>query len=261
MLFRSAWMPAPPEGSEPAMARTRGMSRWVGAVRPEDGEDAVAATAVVETAAVTVESAAAEVRTDAEDKGDIPSPVLTGQVQRVWISAGTLLGTPCQSPSLAACRASGTAFHFATGTLGLPAERVRWNSGGRKTGRAGAAVAAPARQHQVSTDGIRSAHSSDAGTPTPRMIGSLAGFRAAALAASGALASCECPVAAAGAVSWCSTDVSLAAPWARLALRLRRGRRVQTWTAEGSAKRSASASTAGGAGRRAARAAAGAGPA
>ena len=32
---------------------------------------------------------------------DIPSPVLTGQVQRVWISAGSMRGTPCQSPSLA----------------------------------------------------------------------------------------------------------------------------------------------------------------
>ena len=33
---------------------------------------------------------------------DIPSPVLTGQVQRVWISAGSMRGTPCQSPSLVA---------------------------------------------------------------------------------------------------------------------------------------------------------------
>lgn len=221
------------------------MSRWVGAVRPSADGDGAGAGAVVETAAVTVESAATEGRTDAEDKGDIPSPVLTGQVQRVWISAGTLLGTPCQSPSLAACRPSGTAFHFATRTLGLPAERLPWHSGTLKTRRAGAAVAAPARQHHVSTDGIRSAYSSDAGTPTPRMIGSLAGFRAAALTASGALASCECPVAAAGAVSWCSTDVSLAAPWARLALRFRRGRRVRVWTAEWSAKRSASPSAAG----------------
>nr|BFE45793.1 hypothetical protein GCM10017547_36860 [Pseudarthrobacter oxydans] len=31
---------------------------------------------------------------------DIPSPVLAGQVQRVWISAGSLRGTPCQFPSL-----------------------------------------------------------------------------------------------------------------------------------------------------------------
>lgn len=130
-------MPAPPEGSEPAMARTRGMSRWVGAVRPSADGDGAGAGAVVETAAVTVESAATEGRTDAEDKGDIPSPVLTGQVQRVWISAGTLLGTPCQSPSLAACRPSGTAFHFATRTLGLPAERLPWHSGALKIRRAG----------------------------------------------------------------------------------------------------------------------------
>ena len=34
-------------------------------------------------------------------KRDIPSPVLTGQVQRVWISAGSMRGTPCQCPSLA----------------------------------------------------------------------------------------------------------------------------------------------------------------
>lgn len=95
------------------------MPRWAGAVRPSaDGDGAAGGetAAVVEGAAVTVESAAREGRTDAEDKGDIPSPVLTGQVQRVWISAGTLLGTPCQSPSLAACRAPGTAFQFATGT-------------------------------------------------------------------------------------------------------------------------------------------------
>src|SRR6476660_5226202 len=30
MLFRSAWMPAPPEGSEPAMARTRGIGGAAG---------------------------------------------------------------------------------------------------------------------------------------------------------------------------------------------------------------------------------------
>ena len=35
------------------------------------------------------------------DKADIPSPVLTGQVQRVWISAGPMRGTPCQCSSLA----------------------------------------------------------------------------------------------------------------------------------------------------------------
>src|SRR6478752_6903573 len=37
MLFRSAWMPAPPDGSEPAMDRTRGTSRPVGSpVRTEE---------------------------------------------------------------------------------------------------------------------------------------------------------------------------------------------------------------------------------
>ena len=39
---------------------------------------------------------------DLADKADIPSPVLTGQVQRVWISAGPMPGTPCQCSSLAA---------------------------------------------------------------------------------------------------------------------------------------------------------------
>jgi hypothetical protein len=38
---------------------------------------------------------------DLADKSDIPSPVLTGQVQRVWISAGPMRGTPCQSSTLA----------------------------------------------------------------------------------------------------------------------------------------------------------------
>src|SRR5687768_7112593 len=91
-------MPAPPEGSDPAMARTRGTRRvadgtWTGAASPlmSAPKDIVA-----------IESGAAvRGRADVADKEDIPSPVLTGQVQRVCTSAGSVLGTPCQSPSLA----------------------------------------------------------------------------------------------------------------------------------------------------------------
>ena len=72
--------------------------------------------------------------------------------------------------------------------------------------------------------------SSEAGTPTPRIIGasgrlSPAGFEAPAWSAPGALAAWECPAAAAGTFSCCWTEVSLAAPCARLALRLRRALR------------------------------------
>lgn len=61
------------------MDRTRGTSR-----RTDDGAAALGA------------EAGAGGRTEVEDKEDIPSPVLAGQVQRVWISAGPLRGTPCR---------------------------------------------------------------------------------------------------------------------------------------------------------------------
>src|SRR5687768_14566147 len=106
MLFRSAWIPAPPEGSEPAIASTRGIARpALGAGTPARPEG------LAMEASSSAERAGACDGRNVDDKGDIPSPVLTGQVQRVWISAGSVLGTPCQGSSLAALAARKTATH------------------------------------------------------------------------------------------------------------------------------------------------------
>src|SRR5687767_8020011 len=149
MLLRSAWMPAPPDGSEPAMDRTRGTSR-----RTADGTTGL--------------SAGTDGRTEVADKEDIPSPVLAGQVQRVWISAGSLRGTPCRLPSLAFPR---------------PARRqmkpLTQNARTRPCGGSGPGVL---------WDVLAKDQSSEAGTPTPRMMGASAGALsvAPALAGSGA---------------------------------------------------------------------------
>ena len=149
---------------------------------------------------------------------DIPSPVLTGQVQRVWISAGSMRGTPCQFPSLAFPAGNSPVRTFRDG--------APWRTPVN-------GLAGTARTDRCYVDSARypravvsaGSYSSDAGTPTPRMIGSLAAGFAASFTGSGALASWTDPAAADGVAARCCTDVSLAAPWARLALRFRRTRR------------------------------------
>ena len=154
-----------------------------------------------------------------EDKRDIPSPVLTGQVQRVWISAGSMRGTPCQSSSLAASLLRLTTSRVRPGT-GVLLRRSR---------------AAPAVQAVAGGLQLRRRH---ADAEDDRLVGRRG--LAADVAAAGALASWTAPAAAGRVASRCSTDVSLAAPWARLALRFRRPRRPRDVVAAASWSRSSS---------------------
>ena len=148
MLLRSAWIPAPPEGSEPAMDRTAG--------HIASGERGSVASPVGIRRAGWLQAGQRF-----EDKGDIPSPVLTGQVQRVWISAGPVRGTPCRSPSLAVRHRQ---HRKLTALRSVRPGTAHCYADARPAPASGApGICVPA-----------AAQSSEAGTPTPRMIGALA---------------------------------------------------------------------------------------
>ena len=77
--YGMAAITAPPEGSEPAMASTRGIRGGAEGDGDGDGKSSDGFGLA--------------------DKSDIPSPVLTGQVQRVWISAGPMAAPRVRVPA------------------------------------------------------------------------------------------------------------------------------------------------------------------